>query len=501
MTASLVRLKYPTALSDEVAQSLNRLVTDRFATRLFARDATLWGPEAQEEASIRLNWIDAASRAQTVIEQAKRLRAGFQERGLDQFILCGMGGSSLGAEMLVREAGLKNLTVLDSTHPDVVAEALRNLSRSVVIASSKSGSTVETLSHLAAAERAFEQAGLSPESRIVVITDPSTPLDRYAREAGYLVFHGDPHIGGRFSVLTAFGLVPAVLAGVNVEGLLAEATRVTEADATDSVSVDSQENPALALAAAVVASSDDFELYANGLGREFGFAEWVEQLVAESTGKQGKGVLPVVLWSGAGSGRSEQRIRLSGSLGAMILTCEVAAAAMGYLLGVNPFDQPDVERSKQAVRALLGGDEPEETRNKEKFCSPAQTIVSLRNQVKPGMHLALQFFSPASDLSRAAELQQAFRDEFKVPVTVGRGPRFLHSTGQLHKGGPRNAVFVQLLSDYDEDVAIPGEAFSFGQLLEAQAAGDASVLTATGQPVFRLRGNAEAVIDELLDAL
>lgn len=501
MSASTITVKYPTALADAVSAGITQLVDTEFASRLFAHDITLWGKDAAEEAAVRLNWTDAVDRAQPIIEQAAELRTVLQAEGFDQFLLCGMGGSSLGAEMLVREAGLDNLTVLDSTHPDVVASALNDLARTIVIASSKSGTTVETRAHLAAAEEAFERSGVAAQNRIVVITDPGTDLDVYAHRAGYAVFHADPNIGGRFSVLTAFGLVPAVLAGANVEELIAEAARVTAADAIDSVSVDSAENPAFILAAAAVATASSFELYANGHGREFGFAEWLEQLVAESTGKHGKGVLPVVLWSGSGSGRAEQRIRMSGSLGAMILVCEVATAAMGYLLDVNPFDQPDVESSKQAARELLNTASDQGTAPKDNFLSPAEVVHALRATVQPGAYLALDFFAPASDLSDVAALQKALREVFNVPVTVGRGPRFLHSTGQLHKGGPRNGVFVQIVSEFDTDMAIPGELFTFGQLFEAQASGDANVLAHTGQPVFRIRGNAATIIQEFQNAL
>lgn len=484
---------------------LARLVEDRFATRLLARDATLWGRDAQAEASVRLGWTDAHVRATGILSAAEELRADLTTSGIDRIVLCGMGGSSLAPEVITRRDWAP-LVVLDSTHPDQVRRALRELERTAVVVSSKSGSTVETRSQLAAFEAAFAAAGISASERIVVVTDPGSALEEHARSNDYRVFLADPEVGGRFSALTAFGLVPSVLAGADGRGLVEEA-----AAAAEILYLDSDENPALRLAAALAAA-----LPTRYLGGAFEtqvrsthLADWIEQLVAESTGKDGRGVLPIALPQGApelagelpanellielrpearNDGGAPQTITVSGSLGGLLLTWEVATAALGRLIGVDPFNQPDVEAAKVAARAALaeaGADEASAA------AASAELLAQLRAATPDDGYVVVQAYLDAETGSPLQELRAALLRELRVPVALGFGPRYLHSTGQFHKGGPATGVFLQVLDASVQDLPIPGEggvesSAGFAGLIAAQAKGDRNVLAGLGRPVFTI---------------
>ncbi|MGI8887664.1 MAG: glucose-6-phosphate isomerase, partial [Nocardioidaceae bacterium] len=355
---------------DEV---LSTLVSDRIASRLAEQDATLWGSEAESEASIRLAWVGLARSSRPLLAELDALRAQLWSEGVDRVVLCGMGGSSLAPEVISRSYSAP-LEILDSTNPSVVSRALNgDLSRTVVVVSSKSGGTLETDSQRRAFVAAFTAAGIDAASRFVVVTDPGSDLEKLALEGGYRkVFTADPHVGGRYSALTAFGLVPSALSGVDVSELLDEAEEVM-AD----LAQDSPGNPALMLAAAMAANEGRDKLVIADAGSGIvGFGDWAEQLIAESTGKQGRGVLPVAvegvdapelrqpatdlavaIVGGEGSGDVEASakpvVAVSGSLGAQFLLWETATAIAGRILGINPFDQPDVESAKSAARGLL----------------------------------------------------------------------------------------------------------------------------------------------------
>ena len=280
------------AAADAVHAQVGALVDERFASRLFARDATLWGTDAEREAGVRLSWVDLARSSRHLVGEVAALR---EELGaeLDHVVLCGMGGSSLAPEVICATAGVP-LTVLDSSDPDSVRAALGDrLERTVVVVSSKSGGTLETDSQRRAYEQAFADAGIDPTQRVIVVTDPGSPLEAAARQAGYRVVVADPHVGGRYSALTAFGLVPSGLAGVDVGALLDDAEAVA-----DLLSEDAEANPGLVLGAALAGLPrgvrDKVLLAQDGSGIP-GFADWAEQLVAESTGKLGRGLLPVVV--------------------------------------------------------------------------------------------------------------------------------------------------------------------------------------------------------------
>ena len=395
------------------------------------------------------------------------------------------------------------------------------LESTALVVSSKSGSTVETDSQRRVFERAFRSVGIDPAERIIVVTDPGSPLEASAREAGYRVFNADPTVGGRYSALTAFGLVPSGLAGADIGELLDEAESISVA-----LAVDFPENPGLVLGAAIAAASprrDKLAIVADGT-HIVGFGDWVEQLIAESTGKLGTGILPVVLGLGApelgeklpdvqlvrlvddagqhlfaehGGG---DEIRVSGTLGAQFLVWEYATAVAGRLLAINPFDQPDVESAKIATRGLLDArPEPEpaafitdgiEVRGTPHVIGAASDLGSaidaLLEELGPDGYVAVQAYVDRLALPKLAEVRDLLAALAKRPVTFGWGPRFLHSTGQFHKGGPATGVFLQILAVPEEDLDIPGRPFTFGELIRAQASGDASVLAELGRPVLTL---------------
>ncbi|MBO0827160.1 MAG: glucose-6-phosphate isomerase, partial [Streptosporangiales bacterium] len=368
-----------TGATDEAV--LGTLVEDRVASRVAAGDPTLWGPDAEHEASIRLGWVDLARTSRPLLAEIDALRAELRDEGVDHIVLSGMGGSSLAPEVITATAGVP-LTVLDSTDPGYIRRALGDrLDRTAVVVSSKSGTTVETDSHRRAYVEAFTAAGIDPARRIVVVTDPGSPLVDLAKAEGYRkVFLANPDVGGRYSALTAFGLVPAGLAGVDVSQLLDDAEEVMPA-----LAADAPDNPALRLAAALGAAHQaGREKVVLGAGDTAiaGFAAWAEQLIAESTGKLGKGLLPVDVgpaadtspgWgrfrgrrsgNGPKPGNEATRVSIGGSdagpdlvadgpLGAQMLLWETAVAVAGRIIGINPFDQPNVEEAKKQARSLL----------------------------------------------------------------------------------------------------------------------------------------------------
>jgi glucose-6-phosphate isomerase len=539
--------------AEAVSEQVPQLVAEHFASKLFDQDPTLWGPEAEPEAAMRLAWVTLGRTSRPLVGEIRALRGYLLEQGIDHVVLCGMGGSSLAPEVICATAGVE-LTVLDSSNPDYVRNILADrLDRAVVVVSSKSGSTVETDSQRRAYESAFTHAGIEPTQRIVIVTDPGSPLDKDARAGGYRVINADPNVGGRYAALTAFGLVPSGLAGVDIEQLLDEAESVT-----DLLADDDEANPALRLGAAIAGTDplrDKLVLVDDESGLP-GFADWAEQLIAESTGKNGTGILPVVVQDstdlevssrlddtttarlvsdlagddeqgddgthtgaagevGADGSRSE--IQVSGSLGAQLLLWEVATATAGRILGSNPFDQPDVESAKKAARELLDAvdrqpDPPAfvedaiEVRGLGgEWLGDAKTVSgafdALLSQLDPhaGYVAIMAYLDRIADAPLAAA-RRAISNRTQRPTTFGWGPRFLHSTGQYHKGGPLTGVFLQITTAPYEDLAIPGRDFTFGDFIMAQAGGDARVLADRGRPVLRLhladpsRGRAQLAL-------
>jgi len=513
-----IRIAVSGAAAEAVERVAPQLVSDLVASRLTGLDASLWGADAEEEANKRLGWTESVVISEPLVADILALREKLLEDGVNHFVLGGMGGSSLAPEVITQTNGVE-LTVLDSTDPGQVLAAVNDrLATSAVIISSKSGGTVETASQKLTYEKAFRDIGIDPIERIVVVTDPGSPLDVSARADGYRVFNADPDVGGRYSALTAFGLVPSGLAGVDIAALLREAESISLELALDTV-----DNPGIVLAAAIAGTrplKDKLGIVADGT-HIVGFADWAEQLIAESTGKIGKGILPVVLTTDAPElqeGLSDLQIirlvgdfhdtkvvrdgeiEITGTLGAQLLTWEYATAIAGRLLGINPFDQPDVESAKVATRALLDS-RPEpvlpafvqdaiEVRGTANVVGAATdlsgVIDALLAQLGEDGYLAIQAYVDRLAFPQLAELRNVLAARSGRPVTFGWGPRFLHSTGQYHKGGPATGVFLQITATPPVDLDIPNSPFSFGQLIQSQAAGDASVLAEHGRPVLTL---------------
>ncbi|PWC04109.1 glucose-6-phosphate isomerase [Agromyces badenianii] len=520
--------------AEAVRRTVPALVADLVASGITAQDAALWGPAAEEESAKRLGWTEAVAVSRPLVAEIEALRAELDAAGVDHIVLAGMGGSSLAPEVITRTTNV-DLTVLDSTEPGQVRAALADrLQTSALVVSSKSGSTVETDSQRRVYEQAFRDAGIDPATRIIVVTDPGSPLDESARAAGYRVFNADPNVGGRYSALTAFGLVPSGLAGVDISEILDEAETIEL-----SLAVDSPENPGLVLGAAIAATTplrDKLGIIADGT-HIVGFADWAEQLIAESTGKAGTGLLPVVLGVDAPElgedlpdlqivrlvddagdqifGHDESgEIRVSGTLGAQLLVWEYATAVAGRLLGINPFDQPDVESAKIAARGLLDArPEPAPAAFVEKGIEVRGTpeVIGASSDLASAVDVLLEELPTDGYLSIQAYVDRVAHPELERlrdllaarsgrPVTFGWGPRFLHSTGQFHKGGPAVGAFLQITQTPADDLAIPERPFTFGQLIAAQASGDASVLADHGRPVLTLTltdpsANAAALFD------
>jgi glucose-6-phosphate isomerase len=534
------------AAADAIGTHVPGLVQEGFAGRLFAKDATLWGPDAEEESAKRLSWVSLPQTSRPLVGEIAALRSELADAGVDHVVLCGMGGSSLAPEVICATYGVP-LTVLDSSHPDQVRATLADrLESTVVVVSSKSGSTVETDSQRRAYERAFTDAGIDPRQRIVIVTDPGSPLDRQSRDDGLRVVNADPDVGGRYSALTAFGLVPSGLAGADVGRLLDEADAVS-----DLLAEDDEANPGLRLGAAIGGTSplrNKLVLVDQGSGLN-GFADWAEQLIAESTGKEGTGLLPVVVADDsapevalpphdvtvvhladdtapdphvdpaeAEAGSAGSDIVVTGTLGAQMLLWEVATATAGRLLGINPFDQPDVESAKTAARSMLEGepdstppafvDGPVEVRALGGdwlggASTLAESVTALLEQVDGQRgYVAVMAYLDRIRHADLAEVRSTLAHRVRRPVTFGWGPRFLHSTGQYHKGGPAEGVYLQITAEPLEDLEVPGKDYTFGRLVSAQAAGDAAVLADHGRPVLRVHlTDQEAGLAALREAL
>jgi len=437
--------------------------------RIWERDPTVW--TGHDEAHW-LGWLDEPLRMRERVGELEAFAA--RARGdADDVVLLGMGGSSLAPEVLRRAFAAERFHVLDTTHPGAIRrlrEAI-DAARTLVVASSKSGTTLETRSHL---EWFWEQLG-EEGSRFAVVTDPGSELERLARERGFrAVFAGEPTIGGRYSALSAFGLVPAALIGADVGRLLAGAERMIEACRI------ADGNPGLELGLALGRGWQDGRDKVLINPTPYGFGLWAEQLIAESTGKEGRGLVPVPGEQGDGPDRQEAAVELDDpyDLGAEFFRWELATAVAGALIGINPFDQPNVQEAKDRTAAIL-------TSGEDRSPEGASLDEVLADAEPPDYICVQAFVDPASE-DRLEPLLERARATGCV-VTHGLGPRYLHSTGQLHKGGPPLGRFVQVVDDTGDELPIPGKPFGFGRLLRAQAAGDFEALKERGRPVARIR--------------
>jgi hypothetical protein len=406
--------------------------------RIWSRDPSVWtgGDEARW-----LGWLDEPVR---MLERVHDLLEAASELEYERVCLLGMGGSSLAPLVLARSFGSDRFEVLDTTHPSAIRRV--GVDGTLFVAASKSGTTLETRSQL----EHFRAQG----ARFVVVTDPGSELEGL----GLRTFHGEPTIGGRYSALSMFGVLPAALMGLDVERLLSRAEEMRQACRLD------EGNPGLELGLALAEASF--------VQVEGDFGLWVEQLLAESTGKQGKGIVPVR----GGGERFEPRLDDPYELGQEFFRWEFATAVAGSRLGIDPFDQPDVQAAKDKTNELLA-------RGGEPSVEPEGDLDALL--AEDGAYVAvLAFVDPARERELEPLVERVRATG--LPYSVGLGPRYLHSTGQLHKGGPPGGLFVQVVDDLGEDLPIPGQRFGFRTLIAAQAAGDFEALRERGRRIVRV---------------
>jgi transaldolase / glucose-6-phosphate isomerase len=536
-----------------VDRRLEQCAQAGWSSRVWAKDHSVWSATPVPELTNRLGWLTLPA---TMLSEAAAFSAFAEEvrsEGTRHVVLLGMGGSSLAPEVLQatfgRRPGYPELIVLDSTHPDAVREVERriDLGRTLFVVSSKSGGTSETTSFYTyfwdrcQKGRADAPTG-APGRHFIAITDHGTSLERLAVERGFRrVFNAQPDVGGRYSALTPFGLVPAALVGVDVPGLLDHAREMAEASGPTR---EGAANPSLVLGVALgelaLAGRDKLTLL---VGRSVALLPaWLEQLVAESTGKHGKGIVPVadepirpvdayapdrvfVSIAVAGDGDAEMRaltrelaakghpvvtITLGSviDLGQEFFRWEFATAVAGAVLGIQPFDQPDVQLAKELARRAMGSAGGAAQGASTTVDDPAAWESALGGWLSSAQandYIGLQAYLPPSD--RNVEILQQLRDRLGcrtgLATTLGIGPRFLHSTGQLHKGGPNTGLFLQLTDEPLEDLTVPETTYTFGELIRAQAAGDALALEQRGRRLLRLSLKADpaAGLERLLGSV
>jgi hypothetical protein len=449
------------------------VATSQLVERIWGRDPTVWTGSGEER---WLGWLDEPVRMRERIDDLVGFVDEVASPGvIDTFVVAGMGGSSLAPIVLQQSFRGETLHVLDTTHPAAIRRLLGelDLDKTLFIASSKSGTTLETRSHL---DFFWGQNGGRGEF-FAAVTDPGSELESLAQERGFLrVFQGEPSIGGRYSALSPFGIVPAALLGIDLERFFERTAEMVEACRLP------DGNPGLEL------GQQFGEGWQAGRDKicidesEGGFGLWAEQLIAESTGKDGKGLVPAPGESPNGPDRQRGEVRLEDpyELGQEFFRWEFAVAVAGSYLGINPFDQPDVQAAKDKTNEVLAtGQDPS--------LEPEGSIDELLAQAREGDYVCVQaFIDPAREAELQALVERA-REQTGCVVTHGLGPRYLHSTGQLHKGGPNKGLFLQVVDDPGEELPIPGKPFGFARFIRAQAAGDFESLRERGRRVARVR--------------
>ena len=495
-----------------VARDLNSA-----AKKLQIKDPTLWGEAAAAEAANRLNWIDLPVASRELLPQLDALSAWARSNNFTNFILCGMGGSSLAPEVMAKSYG-KSLTILDTTDPGQITLAVpKNLEETFIIISSKSGSTIETASQKSFFEDLFISAGLDPTNHFVIVTDPDSPLDISARASKFRVINADPSVGGRFSALSAFGLVPAALLGIDVSVLLDDADLASQKFAEPNSS-------AIKLASLIFEEASQNFALIDSESNVPGIGDWIEQLVAESTGKNQKGRLPIVLESvsapvggsalSIGFAEGVSDINVVASLGEHFILWEWVTALLCRALEVDPFNQPNVTEAKERTGELLnewsGTGVPAmkpayENSSLAIFttlqCPDLSTVLAKFIDSSSGYFSIMAYLNRETDFE-VTKARSALAAKTNRGVTFGWAPRFLHSTGQFHKGGQQSGSFLQITGESKEDLNIPGRDFTFHTLLMAQALGDGQALTSRNLPLLRIHlKNRKAGIAELLEAI
>ncbi|MDE3136780.1 MAG: bifunctional transaldolase/phosoglucose isomerase [Acidobacteriota bacterium] len=518
------------SLAPNVEKRLAEWDQNGFSRRFWEKDYTLWSPTEVPEITNRMGWLDLPEKMHEAVADLVEFRERVRQDGFTHAVLLGMGGSSLAPEVFQstfdNAPGCPALLVLDSTHPNSIraVEKRIDLTRTLFIVSSKSGTTTETLSFF----RYFwnRLSGSDRGAQFVAITDPETPLEKLGSERGFRrVFRATPDVGGRYSALTHFGLVPAAVIGVELTHLLGHAWVMSQACAAG---VPVRENPGLTLGAVLgeAARAGRDKLTFSSGAKMAALPVWLEQLVAESTGKSDHGILPVAgeplgdpavygsdrvfadlrmgkevngdpkLQALEAAGHPVVRIHLGESLDIAqeFFRWEIAVPAAGSVMNIHPFNQPDVQLAKDLARKAMkegagkpapAGSEPVRADDQGAL---QKAFAAWLGQAHAGDYIALQaYLEPRKETTAALEsIRVALRDRKKVATTVGYGPRFLHSTGQLHKGGPNSGLFLQLIDDAAPDLEVPETDYTFGALIRAQALGDWQALTQRGRRVLRV---------------
>ena len=520
-------------IPERIAARLRQWEADGFVRRMLEHDPTLWAPRGTPEIEDRLGWLDLpttmAGKADDLMQFGREVAA----EGVRDAVVLGMGGSSLAPEVFQttfgNAPGFPRLSVLDSTHPSSVtalAEKL-DLARTIFVVSSKSGTTTEMLSFLYYFWQKLTEIGAEPGPHFVAVTDPGTPLEKLAEERGFRrVFSSPEDVGGRYSALCEFGLVPAALIGVDLHRLLGAASSLAGMSEEETAS-------ALRLGATIgecaLAGRDKLTFVTSPSLNSL--PTWIEQLIAESTGKLGFGIVPIdrepnVDYDGYGNDRVlvyiglrneaddeapqalrahvpewafiEQTIDDTHEISRLMMRWEIATAAAGAVLGINPFDQPDVQLAKDLAREAMagggaGGDSGRivSIDDADVEAAASEWLGSTSSGDYVGVHA---YLAPGGGVDDAVRrLRTAVGTHARVATTAGYGPRFLHSTGQLHKGGANNGLFLQIVDDTTaNDVAVPETDYTFGQLIAAQSAGDAGALVQRGRRLLRVDLGADA---------
>lgn len=544
------------ALTDRVNSALETAHADDVAQRIWRKDASLWKSDDDAVKVIKnsLGWLTVADEMIGAVDELVEFAESVRTRGFRHVMVCGMGGSSLCPEVLAQtfgpQSGFPELLVLDSTDPDVIAAFAEriNIERCLFIIASKSGSTTEPNVFYKFWYDRLSQRSETPGDNFIAITDPGSPLVETAAELKFQrTFLNQADIGGRYSALSFFGMVPAALMGLDVRRLLERARQVAQPEKSDAAL-----RLGVAMGECANSGRDKLTLVIDSSLETLGL--WIEQLVAESTGKEGKGILPVngellgtpdvydndrlfvSISLGAISKDTQTKLEALAAadhpvvyrsvenmydLGAEFFEWEFATASAGWRLGINPFDQPNVQEAKDATKELLstfvrrGQLDPRNTiveddlltvygDDKQEASSVVEALRSHLATIKPGDYIAfLNYIEETTDADdQFQELRTELRDKTKCAVTIGYGPRFLHSTGQLHKGGPDTGVFFQIIANDQTDFPIPGEPYTFSILKQAQALGDFRALQKRGRRVIGVDlGNDSHALNHLIQVL
>lgn len=518
----------------KVEKRLREWERTSYARRLLAKDSRLWFTEIQPEIKDRLGWLDLPRAMSKQLEELERFAHRIREQGIIHVLLLGMGGSSLAPEVLQRTfgnaEGHPELAVLDSTHPGAIQAVERrlDLERTLFLVSSKSGTTLETLSLFRYFWSRVSEISAEPGRQFAAITDPETSLERLARERGFrAVFQAPQDVGGRYSAFSVFGMLPALLIGVDAGRLLERGRAAME---TSVFPASETESAGLRVGAVIgeLAKTRD-KLTIHAAPSLSSFPDWLEQLIAESTGKDGKGLVPVVgepRFKAAHYGRDRVfvgfflageedpaldrflkslefqghpviRIMLKDKydIGQEIFDWEVAVASAGSVLGIHPFNQPDVQLAKDLARRAMEEDASTDRLNRDEQILSIDTPKTLKADLEKWLaqageddYLGIQaFLAPEPGTTSALQsLRRRLLERTGRATTMGYGPRFLHSTGQLHKGGPNTGLFLQIVDEPDRDLSVPEQDFTFGQLIRAQARGDYEALNKRDRRILRL---------------